>query len=99
MKITTVFLALASLLQGGAAVYWQQYYYGDCTGTVENDGTEITSTICVPQQGASVYFSNNEGCVITFYGDNACTEDAYYPDAACQPFDGTGGSFLIDCGV
>ena len=100
MKLLIVLTTVAALLQGTAAVYWQQFYNTGCSGTVENDGTEIGSGICVPQQGASVRFSpsGNGGCQISVHNNKQCSDFAYNVGDGCQDFGGTGKSFLIICG-
>ena len=100
MKCASTLAVLAALLHSASAVYWQQFYNTGCTGTVENDGTELDSAVCVPQQGASVSFtkSGTAGCAITVYNDKGCTDFAYNVGDGCQNFGGTGKSFLIICG-
>ncbi|KAF8197820.1 hypothetical protein K438DRAFT_2118610 [Mycena galopus ATCC 62051] len=62
-----ILLAVASVLPVQAD-YFSQYYYGDCTGTV-ND--YHTTAGCYNQAGASVLFSF-PGCKVNFYSSKGC---------------------------
>ncbi|GJE88892.1 hypothetical protein PsYK624_049790 [Phanerochaete sordida] len=100
MKAAAPFVIVAALFRGAAAVAWKQYYYEDCSGTVENSGSESNSYACVPQQGASVSFTKTDGisCEIGIHGDNTCSSFLYDVGDGCYTFGGTGRSFTILCG-
>ena len=90
-------LALALVIPRAAAFYWEQYYYGDCTGTVENYGN---ASECIRQQGASVYFSGlDETCTVSVYTALECGGGTKTnPGEGCYSFNGaTDGAFVIFC--
>ncbi|GJE88889.1 hypothetical protein PsYK624_049760 [Phanerochaete sordida] len=100
MKAILALASLAALLEGAAAVAYKQYYYDDCTGTVENSGSVVASGGCIAQQGASVQFikDGTPGCEITISGNDDCTDPLYNVGDECYTFGGTKRSFLIICG-
>ncbi|KAJ6448808.1 hypothetical protein C8R45DRAFT_1110193 [Mycena sanguinolenta] len=91
-----ILVAVASVLPVQAD-YFKQFYYGDCTGTV-ND--YHTSAGCYNQAGASVLFSF-PGCEVDFYSAKNCEGTVVLDTSAtslCAEWGSiTGESFKITC--
>lgn len=102
MKVTSrLITAVLSLAAAGAhASSISEYFYTQCGGTVNFYFSGSTPTYCNTQQGASIGYTLDKACSLTFYSDGNCKNAVKTIASAskgCQDFPSTGGSWLFHC--
>ncbi|KAI3390825.1 hypothetical protein diail_8569 [Diaporthe ilicicola] len=102
MNVTARLIAavLALTAAGADASSISEYYNKECTGTVNSYFSGSTPNYCNTQTGASIGWTLDKACPLTFYSDKNCQTVAKTiasSKTGCQDFPSTGGSWLFHC--